>query len=201
MAGPPGGQSPPQGQGAPPSGYAYGAPPGYAQQQPPAQGYAQPPQGYAPPAQQWTPAPMAAPRPTNWDGIAFLLRMVGFLLLAVGALVAVASASPPGSCYSSGGCSGWASGAANGILVGKILFGLGALVVGLGAGIKLHWVLKTPADASTADHVMGWVLTERVMNYLIIGVSVALLYLVLASISLPTLSAATTSSGSGIFGL
>jgi len=165
-----------------------------AQQPYPQQGYpAQP--AYGAPAQAGYPgtqpapttwAPAAAPRAMNWDLFAFLFRFLGFLLIAVGVLVFVATVSSPANCFNTGSNCGptgsnFPAAAANGYLWGQLLVAVGALLLGLGAGIKLHWVLRPPADG--APDKMVWVMVERLVNYALIGGAIILLWLILVHTS------------------
>lgn len=162
-----------------------GSPPAY----PPSPGYGQPGappptfMGSAPP-NAWNPAPVmvAAPRPMNWDAFAFVFRFVGFLLAGIGAILAAAWASVPGGCYTTGATCGATSsfiqGAANALLAGWVLLALGALLIGLGAGVKLHWVLRPPTEEGHPER-WGWLLVERVMNYAFIAGAVVIFWLVL----------------------
>jgi hypothetical protein len=134
--------------------------------------YGQPPQG------QWAP-PAAAPRPMNWDMISFLFRALGFILIAIGVLIIVAVGQFPGSCYTTTSTCGSLSsanisGMANAYITGEVLMALGALLLGLGAGIKLHWVLRAPADGSSDK--MAWILVERVFNYAVLAASLVVLW-------------------------
>ena len=183
MAGPPATQSPP-GQGAPP-GYQYPQQ-GYPQQQP--QGFG----GSAPPAA-WNPNPMpAASRPMNWEMISFGVRAIGFILIALGALIVVATVSVPGSCFSTGQTcttnpATYFQGAANGLMWGKMIVVIGALLLGLGAGIKLHWVLRAPVNAQRGEE-WAWVIVERFFNYGIVVVSIFLIVGVLNGFALANLA-------------
>ena len=99
----------------------------------------------------------------NWDMISFVFRALGFILIAVGVLLIVAIGQFPGSCYSTTSNCGQLSssnisGMANAYIAGEVLMALGALLLGFGAGIKLHWVLKPPMDGSSEK--MAWVIVE-----------------------------------------
>ena len=173
MGTPPPQQTP---QGTPPAGYAY----------PPQSGYAgPPPAGYGSPMA-YNPAPA---RPMNWDMISFGLRFIGFLLLAVGAIVVAAFGSVPGSCFQSGStCTATSStvqGIANSILFGRVFFALGALLLGMGAGVKLHWVLRMPADAKVEQ--LSWVILERFFNYAVLGFSILILWWVFSGVHFPVI--------------
>ncbi len=153
----------------PPSGY----------QAPPAQGYASPPGTAYPgaaPAPAWSPAasPMPA-RPMNWDFWSFLIRFFGFALIFLGALLVVLL-STPSSGYigaSSSTLTSISQSYLNGVLAGRLLLALGAFFLGIGAGIKLHWVLKAPAPGESDR--MAWVALERFFNYALLALSLLIL--------------------------
>jgi hypothetical protein len=114
----------------------------------------------------------------NWDMISFLFRALGFILIAVGALVLVVAGQFSGSCYATTStCTSVASttisGLANAYIAGEAVIILGALLLGLGAGIKLHWVLRAPSGGSSEQ--FAWVLMERIFNYAVLAVSLVIL--------------------------
>ncbi|HTT25813.1 MAG TPA: hypothetical protein VMH90_02465 [Thermoplasmata archaeon] len=121
----------------------------------------------------------------NWDMISFVFRALGFILIAVGVLLIAVVGQFPGSCYSTTSTCGSLSssnisGMANAYMAGEVLMVLGALFLGLGAGIKLHWVLRAPADGSSDR--MAWVLMERVFNYGIIAIALIVLWWTLTEV-------------------
>ena len=131
-------------------------------------------------------------RPMNWDMISFALRAIGVLLLALGAILIVATVSVPGSCFSSGQTcttnpATYLQGAANGLMWGKIIFLVGALLLGMGAGVKLHWVLRPPTTGHAED--MAWTIVERFFNYALVAISIGLFYLLLVGFPAASLGA------------
>ncbi len=138
----------------------------------------------------------------NWDMWAFLLRFIGFLLIAVGAIVDVAAGTPGGSLYNSPSASTYnnaVQGWANGVLAARLLVALGALALGTGAGIKLRFVLRAPVGA--ASEQFAWVLIERLVNYVILGFSIVVLLWLLMQVGAPgwTAPTATTTTFLGTF--
>lgn len=149
-----------------------------------------PPQGYQtapPPAPpMWVPMPAAQPRRDLMPMLAMWLRLIGFLVVFVGVLVAVVAVSTPGShftnpCSTSTACTNEVAGYANGVIAAKVLFLIGLLMVGGGAGIKLHWGLRAPAPGHSDEQ--AWVLADRRFNGLLFIVSIALMALVLITIN------------------
>jgi hypothetical protein len=117
-----------------------------------------------------------------WPLLGFWTRVVGFFLLFVGALVAVAGASPTGtSCSSASACSSFVSQAADSILAARILWILGLGALGAGAAIRLHWGLRMP-DTAKPDQVT-WILADRRMNGLVFLVSIILMLVILVDAS------------------
>jgi hypothetical protein len=111
----------------------------------------------------------------------FMGRAVGFLLLFIGTLVAVAFSTPGGGCYDqspdSGGGSSYIMGAANAILVAKILWAIGLFLVGAGAGLKLHWSLSAPSSGRPED--TQFIVSDRRLNGILLLVCIVLLWLLL----------------------
>lgn len=124
--------------------------------------------------------------PPNYGMLSLVARFVGFVLLFIGTLLVILGVEPSGSCFTSTACNGtgWVGGAANYLLVGKLLWAIGLFFLGCGAGMKLHWKLGW-VDGMGAEQVR-WVTWERAANYAIILVSIWLLYLLLAGITLTT---------------
>ena len=123
--------------------------------------------------------PQATPvaRPIPWNMIAFLGRMLGFVLIFVGLLLAIVGVSPLGGCYTSAGsCFGnttWLSGVANYIVAAKLLWAIGLFFLGAGAAVKLHWALPMPTSGRAEE--VAYVAAERRANHLIILVVVLLM--------------------------
>jgi hypothetical protein len=120
--------------------------------------------------------------------VSFLFRVLGFTLLFVAALVVVSFAYPSGACFPSagsmsscGGGSAYETGAANAILAGHILFALGAFLLGLGAGIKIHYSLQATPNASKDE--TRWNIADRWFNGLVFLVSVWILFSLLTGAS------------------
>lgn len=112
--------------------------------------------------------------------LAFWARAIGFLLLFIGTVVAVAFATVPGSCFGTppGCASGFLGGAANALLAARILWSIGLFFLGSGAGIKMHWALSKTSTASS-DEVRAMI-HDRWMNALLVVLSVVLLWFLLA---------------------
>jgi hypothetical protein len=162
---------------------------------PPGSAYSPPPQGWSPPVAYA--APPAAPRaPMNFDSLAFLLRMVGFIAIFAGAVVAAAFGSPSGSCFfgTASTAQSCVQGVANAVLTARIFLAVGAFLLGAGAGLKLHFVLKRPSDPS--PEAFGWVLFDRLVNYGLILVAIVLLWWVVDQAALLSL----TNLGSSLAG-
>jgi hypothetical protein len=116
----------------------------------------------------------------DWDKISFFSRFIGFTLIFVGALVAAAFASVNGGVYtcSSASCfQNFVEGAANAILTGRVLMAIGAFLLGAGAGLKIHFNLKAPANPT--PETMRWVIWERFFNYGLLAISIAILVAIL----------------------
>lgn len=124
--------------------------------------------------------------PPNYGMISLVARFVGFVLLFIGTLLVILGVEPSGSCFNSTACNGtgWISGAANYLVVGKLLWAIGLFFLGCGAGMKLHWKLGW-TDGMGSEQTR-WVTWERAANYAIIIVVIFLLYALLAAIPLTT---------------
>jgi hypothetical protein len=136
---------------------------------------------------QWTPpastpptTPMHAMR-TLMPPVSFLFRVLGFTLLFVAALIVVSFAYPSGACFPSPGSmsscaagSAYETGAANAILAGHILFTLGAFLLGLGAGIKIHYGLQANPNAQKDE--TRFTIADRWLNGLLFLVSIWILF-------------------------
>jgi hypothetical protein len=128
----------------------------------------------------WMPMPVPPKRTITitdpWPLLGFWTRVVGFFLLFAGAIVVVAGATPGGNCYSSSGCSGFLSQAANAVLAARILWVLGLGALGAGSAIRLHWGLRMPEGAKPED--VTWAIADRRTNALIFIVCVVLLFVI-----------------------
>ena len=146
------------------------------------------PQGSAPPPPpMWMPKPVqpsGGSRPIPWSKLSFLFRVFGFLLLFVGSLIAIVGASVWGGCITDPTSCGtsWLSGVLNYIITAKILWALGLLGLGAGAGLKLHWLLQNPSQGRAED--LQYVLAERRANYVMLFISILLLAVLLLSVNL-----------------
>lgn len=116
--------------------------------------------------------------------LTFLLRILGFSLLFVGALIAVAWGYPGGGCFPSpssnptcGPGSNFVTGAANALLAGHVLFALGAFLLGAGAGMKIHYSLQAPTSGQKEDY--RFVIADRWFNGLILLLAVWILWMLL----------------------
>ena len=164
---------------------------------PPNESYAMgAPQGSAPPPPpMWMPMPVQpspAARPIPWMMLSFMSRIIGFLLLFVGTLLVILGASIWGGCVtdpaSCVGNASWLSGVYNYIIAGKILWAIGLLALGGGAGMKLHWSLQAPAQGRPEE--IAFVSAERRANYLTLLVSILLMAVLLLTVNtMPALGA------------
>lgn len=113
--------------------------------------------------------------------VAFWSRALGFVLLFIGTLIAVAFATAGGACFTTtadcGIGSGFLTGAANALLAAKILWAIGLFFLGAGAGIKLHWGSGRASGASS-DEVRAMI-NDRWLNGILVLVSIGLLFLLL----------------------
>ncbi len=138
----------------------------------------------SPPPPAWTPLPPTSSRGgmlnLHVSSLAFWARALGFLLLFVGTLVAVAFASLPGGCFASPpNCgTGFASGAANAVLSARVLWTLGLFFVGAGAGFKLHWALSRSSSASSDE--VRVLIHDRWFNGLLVILTIVLLWFLLS---------------------
>jgi Na+-transporting NADH:ubiquinone oxidoreductase subunit NqrD len=116
--------------------------------------------------------------------MAFLLRILGFVLVFVGVLVAVVFVSIPGGLYTnpSGYGSSFLEGVANGALAGRILIALGLFLLAAGAGTKLHWSLRYPAQGSPDE--IAWAKADRQWNGFVFALCLVLLIVVFLTINI-----------------
>lgn len=128
--------------------------------------------------------PTHAPRMNVWPTLAWWGRVVGFILLFLGTLIAVAFGSIPGGCFTQPTSCGtnFAAGVANALLVGKILWTIGLFFIGAGSAIRMHYTLQATSSQRAEEVVRGT--HDRWMNALILIVTVVLLLWLLASVSL-----------------
>ena len=121
--------------------------------------------------------PQAAPmaRAIPWSMLATFSRLLGFVLAFVGTLLVIVGASVWGGCVTDPASCGtnWASGLLNYIIAGKILWAIGLLALGGGAGIKLHWALQNPSQGRPED--VKFVMFDRWANYAVLLVCILLL--------------------------
>jgi hypothetical protein len=119
------------------------------------------------------------------------MRILGFLLLFVGVLVAISLASPNGTCYAgSTSCTGstltnYLSGAANGVLVGKLLFTVGLFFLGASSGIMIQWLYQRPQP--TGETPEGAKMTRRALygNGIMAFLVILLFLYLLLSVGVP----------------
>ncbi len=118
--------------------------------------------------------PSGGSRPIPWSMVSLWSRMIGFLLLFVGTLIAIIGAAVWGGCVTV--VNSCASGAASGILnyftSARILWAIGLLGLGAGAGIKLHWGLQSSAQSRGED--LQALTAERRANYLTLFLTIVL---------------------------
>ncbi|HZY91147.1 MAG TPA: hypothetical protein VFG07_00015 [Thermoplasmata archaeon] len=126
-----------------------------------------------------------ASRPIPWSMLIFLSRILGFVLLFIGTILVVAGASIWGGCIVQTGASpcgaAWLSGVLNYIVVGKILWAIGLLGLGGGAGMKLHWSLQMPSTRSADE--LSFIARERWANYAVLLLSVLLMAVLLLTVN------------------
>ncbi len=122
-------------------------------------------------------------RPIPWSMLAFWSRVVGFLLIFVGTLLAVAGGTVWGGCVTDPASCGtsWASGVLNTIGTAKILWVLGLFALGAGAGVKLHFSLQNPAPGRAED--LQYVAAERRANYFVLAICIVLLAVILLTLN------------------
>lgn len=138
-----------------------------------------------PPPPTWTNLPSPPPRggmvSLSMGSLSFWARALGFVLLFIGTLVAIISATPGAGCFgtnpSCGPTSGFVTGAANAILAAKILWSLGLFFLGAGAGLRLHWGMNRSSSLSS-DELRAQI-HDRWMNLILVLVSIGLLWLLL----------------------
>ena len=160
---------------APNWGPAPSNPPGWTPTQNP--NWQQPPPGWNPSSH---PMPFMA-RPGSTEMLSRLAKLLGLALIFVGILVAVVSASVPGSCYGSGAnCSNYPGGAAWGILVGKALAVVGLASLAMGALLKLR---SDGWPSSGRNEEVTFVLADRRANNLLFLVALVLMFIVLFTLN------------------
>jgi hypothetical protein len=121
--------------------------------------------------------------------VSFLLRVLGFTLLFIAALIVVAFAIPGGACFpaagsnsSCGAGSSFETGAANAILAGHILFVLGVFLLGLGAGIKIHFSLQSSPSSQPEEN--RFLIADRWFNGLVFLLSVVVLFWLMVGVGI-----------------
>ncbi|MCI4363085.1 MAG: hypothetical protein L3K13_02100 [Thermoplasmata archaeon] len=160
---------------------------------PPAWGQNQPPPnwGPTPPAPGWNPPPGQAAQQSPMQMMhrfetsgmgANILRLLGFVLFVVGALVIVVGTTQPASCYvttPSTTCPvNFLNGAYTATLIGKTLAVLGASLLIMGAGFRMHWGLKPTAETKSDE--FAYIIADRRFNgWLIIILVLVILLLML----------------------
>src|SRR5271170_6842325 len=107
-------------------------------------------------------------------------RILGFLLLFLGTLVAVVAGSVAPDCYPTGGCTGYGGDWAWAALIGAVLWVIALFFLGGSSGLQLMRGLKAPSGGTPEEY--RWVLTERWFNFLMVALSIVLLWFLLSSI-------------------
>lgn len=136
-----------------------------------------------PPSPGWTPAP---PRtPVFYAGALESLairwgRILGFVLLFLGTLVAVAAGSIEPGCFPSGCPSSYGSTWAWAVLVGELLWTIALFFLGASSGLQLMTGLRAPVGGTPEEY--RWVQTERWFNFLMVALSIVLLWFLLSGI-------------------
>jgi hypothetical protein len=109
----------------------------------------------------------------------FFLRMLGFTILFLGTLIAVAFANPGGGCFSTGSTacgagSSFATGAATAILTAQVLWAIGLFLIGAGAGLKIHYGLQAPAGGTPEAY--QFIQKDRRTNSVLLMIVIVLLF-------------------------
>jgi hypothetical protein len=107
-------------------------------------------------------------------------RILGFLVLFVGTLVAVAAGSVQPVCFASSGCSAYGGTWAWAVIIGEILWTIGLFFLGGSSGLQLMRGLKAPVGGTPEEY--RWVTTERWFNFLMVALSIVLLWFLLSGI-------------------
>jgi hypothetical protein len=128
-------------------------------------------------------------RPGSMDTLSRVGKLVGLTLVFIGVLVMVVFASIPGNCFSgtncgyAGGGTNFASQAAWAILAGKALFVVGLAAFAMGGFLKLR-ALSMPANGKRED--TDFVIADRRNNWVLVLLSLVLMFLMLAMTILTT---------------
>jgi hypothetical protein len=107
-------------------------------------------------------------------------RILGFLLLFVGTLVAVVAGSVQPVCYSSSACTNWPGTWAWAVIIAEVLWVIALFFLGASSGLQLMRGLKAPSGGTPEEY--RWVLTERWFNFLMVIVSIVLLWFILSGV-------------------
>ncbi len=107
-------------------------------------------------------------------------RILGFLLLFIGTLVAVVAGSVQPVCYASSGCANWPMTWAWAAVTGEILWTIALFFLGASSGLQLMNGLKAPTGGTPEEY--RWVQTERWFNFLMVALSIVLLWFLLSGI-------------------
>jgi hypothetical protein len=94
-----------------------------------------------PPPPQWSTLPASSTVSIPWSSLVTWGRILGFVLIFLGTIVAVAFASYPSNCLSTpvpSSCSSFFSQWANAIMWGKILWVIGLFFIGGATGIRMN---------------------------------------------------------------
>ena len=111
--------------------------------------------------------------------MSLILRLLGFTLIFVAALIAVSFTYPGGGCFqgttpSCAAGSTFVTGAASAILAGHVIMALGAFLLGIGAGMKIHYGLQAPTSGQKEDY--RFVIADRWFNGLVVLVAIWILW-------------------------
>ncbi len=117
----------------------------------------------------------------NLDSLAIRWgRILGFLLLFVGTLVAVVAGAIEPACYTTSGCTNYGMTWAWAVLIGEVLWTIALFFLGASSGLQLMKGLPAPKGGTPEEY--RWVLTERWFNFLMVALSIVLLWFLLSGI-------------------
>ncbi|MCI4348842.1 MAG: hypothetical protein L3J93_01295 [Thermoplasmata archaeon] len=115
-----------------------------------------------PPPPQWSTLPASSTVSIPWSSLVTWGRILGFVLIFLGTIVAVAFASFPSNCLTTpvpSSCTSFASQWANAVMWGKILWVIGLFFIGGATGIRMNrrWGGKDMGNEDGAGAVQrGW---------------------------------------------
>lgn len=143
-----------------------------------------PPPDYRSSSPSW--AATAVPRrgsPVPWGFLATTAKAGGFLFILIGTLVAVVLASYPASCFTSTCTVNTSASLQYAILTSRLLWTLGAAGIAVGAWLKLHFFLVSPASG-TPDGTQLFLAARRAETIQIL-VAIGILLLLLLNAGTP----------------